>query len=244
MLAGLLDEIDSLKASIDEQKPASEPVLKQLREYYKIGLTYTSNALEGNSLSLSETKIIIEDGLTIGGKPLRDHLEVLGHSEAYDFMFSLVKKEGVSFEDILTLHRFFYYRIDTSHAGVLREDKVFISGSAYSCPAPEELSELMHEFISGLEGLRNDNHPVVYAARVHKEFVFIHPFVDGNGRVARLLMNIALQQQGYNLSIIPPILRREYIESLEKAHVDDKQFLLFVAQQVKESQKDYLRLIS
>ena len=101
----------------------------------------------------------------------------------------------------------------------------------------------MLDFMSGIKELDMENHPVEYAALVHKEIAFIHPFIDGNGRVARLLMNLILLQKGYCIAIIPPILRRDYIQALEKAHTDDKSFIEFIAKVVRETQQDYLRLL-
>ena len=107
----------------------------------------------------------------------------------------------------------------------------------------EKISNLMSEFIIKMDDMSGHIHPVEYSARAHKEFVFIHPFVDGNGRVARLLMNLIFLQKGYSIAIIPPILRGNYIQALEKAHTDDKAFIEFIAGAVRETQKDYLRLL-
>ena len=238
----ILKEIDALQEKINKHRPLSESELKQIKEYYRIGLTYSSNALEGNSLTETETKIVLEDGITIGGKPLKDHYEAQGHSEAYDFMCNLSKKSNFTEEDILHLHELFYNRIDLKKAGVYRNLKAFITGSKYKLPLPEEIPGLMKKFLNDCEKNRKSMHPVEFAAWVHKVFVFIHPFVDGNGRVSRLLMNLVLLQAGYVIAIIPPVLRGDYIRFLEKAHVDDKDFVSFIAQVVKETQKDYLRL--
>jgi len=238
----ILAEIDRLQKEINKHRPINKTVLKQIKEYYKVGLTYTSNAIEGNSLTESETKIVIEDGLTINGKPLKDHFEALGHGEAYDLMYNLYKHQEIAEADIKKLHKLFYYRIDTKNAGKYRKVKVFISGSKYPLALPENLSALMAGFVRKLPALKKKLHPVEFAARVHKDFVFIHPFVDGNGRLARLLMNLALLQSGYNITIIPPIRRRDYIDTLEKAHTDDKAFTTFIAEMVMETQKDYIRL--
>lgn len=239
----ILEETDRLKKEIDGFKPLSLHILKQLKDYYRVGMTYASNALEGNSLTESETKIVLEDGITVGGKPVKDYYEALGHSESYDYMYELSNADGFTETDIKKLHKLFYYRIDPANAGKYRKVKVFISGSQYTPSSPEQLSSLMKDFINKLEMLEQEKHPVVYSALVHKELAFIHPFIDGNGRVARLLMNLALLQKGYCIAIIPPVLRGEYIQTLEKAHVDDKDFIEFIAQCVKETQKDYLRLL-
>ena len=239
-----LKEIDKLKAQLDAYRPFSKHILSQLKEYYRIGLTYASNALEGNSLTETETKIVIEDGLTIGGKPLRDHAEALGHSEAYDALYELAKKGIVSEAGIKKLHRLFYYRIDDKNAGKYRKVKVFISGSKAKFPGPDQVPDLMERFVSQIPDFVKKHHPVEQAAWLHREFVFIHPFIDGNGRVSRLLMNLVLIHQGYGLAIIPPVLRRDYIVSLEKAHSGKNQsFVQFIAGTVRETLRDTLRLL-
>jgi Fic family protein len=240
-MSDIFKQIDALQAKINAMRPLSVDQFRIIKEYYRIVLTYTSNAMEGNSLTETETKIVLEDGLTVDGKPLRDHMEALGHSHAYDLLYASAKKIGFTQEIIKQLHHLFYFRIDESNAGVYRTAKVRISGSAHALPAPDKLESLMQEFI---QNYGNDctMHPVEWAAKIHKEFVFIHPFIDGNGRVSRLLMNMALLQHGYEIAIIPPVLRREYFNCLEKAHTDDRPFIEFIARAVKESQQDYLRM--
>ncbi len=240
----IFQEIDKLQEEINKLRPFNSQQLAQIREYFRIGLTYSSNAIEGNTLTESETKIVLEEGITIGGKRLVDHLEAIGHSDAFNYIFELAKKNIFTEDDIKKLHWLFYYRIDAEHAGVYRDFKAYITGSKYALPLPEELPKLMANLINHLNEIRSTMHPVEFAARAHKEFVFIHPFVDGNGRVARLLMNLALLQAGYTITIIPPVVRHEYIHLLEKAHTDDKDFILFIAHMVKETQKDYLRLFA
>lgn len=240
----ILKEIDKLQNEINSYRPLSANILKGLKEYYRVGLTYTSNALEGNSLTETETKVILEDGITVGGKPIKDYYEALGHSEAYDYVYKLAKVKNFTEGDIKKLHKLFYHRIDETKAGEYRKERIFISGSKYTFPAPEKIQGLMKEFVKKMKDARGQYHPVEYASIVHNEFVFIHPFIDGNGRVARLLMNLILLQESYCIAIIPPILRGDYIQALEKAHTDDKEFKRFTAKVVKETQKDYLRLLS
>ena len=238
----IFEEIDKLHEEINSLRPLDNNLLNQIKEYYRIGLTYTSNALEGNSLTETETKIVIEDGITIGGKPLKDHFEAIGHSEAFDLMYSLARGKSITESDIKSLHRLFYYRIDEGNAGTYRKINALITGSKYPLPIPLDIPELMSGLISNLENMKVQKHPVEFAAIAHKEFVFIHPFVDGNGRVARLLMNLLLLQHGYNIALIPPVMRPEYIRSLEKAHENDNDFIEFIASMVKETQNEYLRL--
>ncbi len=241
-MKNILQEIDALQQEINSYRPLNNNLLKLIKEYYRIGLTYSSNALEGNSLTESETKIVLEDGVTIGGKPLKDHLEAIGHAEAYNYLYTLVNKKTISVRDIKQLHKLLYFRIDDKNAGKYRKCKAIITGSKYALPKPDELDSLMKKLISATGVATAEKHPVEAAAIVHKDFVFIHPFIDGNGRLARLLMNLILLQKGYTIAIIPLVTRREYIESLEKAHINDHDFLFFIAKMVRETQKDYLRL--
>lgn len=238
----IFKEIDALNQEIHSFGPLDADLLKQIREYFKIRLTFSSNALEGNTLTESETKIVLEEGITIGGKPLKDHLEAIGHAEAYDFLYTLLGNKTISERDLQQLHQLFYFRIDEKNAGKYRSTKAIITGSKYPLPKPTDLPHLMKKLIPHLETLRKEHHPVKAAALAHKEFVFIHPFIDGNGRTARLLMNLILLQADYCIGIIPPIMRRDYIDALEQAHVNDGNFIDFIARMVRETQKDYLRL--
>jgi Fic family protein len=244
MTTPVLMKIDALRAKIDTHRPLDTHMLKQLREYFRIGMAYSSNALEGNSLTETETKVVIEDGITIGGKPVRDHLEALGHSEAYDLLFRLAKHQEIKEANVKELHRLFYYRIDAKQAGKYRKRRVIITGTDFIPPAPEKIPDLMSAFVERIPDQRAKHHPVEFAAIIHKEFVTIHPFIDGNGRAARLLMNLALLQAGFPVAIIPPILRRDYLNTLNKTHKgDDGPFINFIAGVCYESAKEYLRLL-
>ena len=236
-------DCDIYAARIAAMRPFPKETLKSLREYYRVGLTYTSNALEGNSLTESETKVVIEDGLTIGGKPLKDVYEATGHAKAYDFLYKLTKAEPVTEENILKIHRLFYGQIDKDNAGAWRKVRVFISGSRRVLPAPEKIPGLMSEFVKWIAVNEGKLHPVELAARVHQKFVYIHPFVDGNGRVARLLMNLVLLRAGWTLAVIPPICRHEYIATLERAGRMPAPFVRFIRDRVCETQKELLHLM-
>lgn len=239
----IFNKAEEYKKKIDAMRPFDTGMLAQIRQYYKIGLTWSSNALEGNSLTESETKVLLEEGLTVGGKPIRDYYEATGHAQAYEFMYDMAKDRPVSEEDIKTLHRLFYTQLDSSQAGIYRKEKVIITGSKYPTTSPDKIENMMKEFIEWLSVQESKLHPVEFAAAAHKKFVFIHPFIDGNGRVARLLMNLCLMRTGYTIAIIPPILRAEYIANLEKAHEDDVDFTRFIAARVVETQKELLRLL-
>lgn len=239
----MFNKIDRYKAEIDGLRPLQGDMLKQIKDYYKIGLTYSSNALEGNSLTETETKILLEDGLTVGGKPIRDYYEATGHAKAYDYIYTISQGESINEEHIKTIHRLFYSQIDDANAGYYRQKRVIITGSKYPTSSPDAISYLMEKLADLLSENEDKLHPCEFAALAHKEFVFIHPFIDGNGRVARLLMNLCLIRKGYTIAIIPPVLRGEYIQLLEKSHQDDREFIKFIAERVEETQKDLLRLL-
>ena len=239
----LIEKIDRYKNAIDELRPFEGHLLNEIKGYYRIGLTWSSNAIEGNTLTESETKVLLEDGLTIGGKPLRDTFEALGHAKAYDFMFTLLGSRQITEIDALTMHHMFYKDIDPIFAGQYRTKPVIITGSKYAVCKVDRIEAEMKKLFQWAASDRDKYHPVEFAAQLHKRFVFIHPFIDGNGRISRLLMNTALIQDGYILSIIPPVLRQEYINLLEHAHKDDRPFIDFIAERVLESEKEIMRLL-
>ena len=243
-LSSILNEIDALQGKVKAMRPLSHKQLTELHHYYKIGLTYASNALEGNSLNETETRIAIEDGITVAGKPLKDYYEAEGHALAYEKMLKLIKKENISENDIKNLHKLFYQKIAPSDAGKYRKIRVFISGSAYQLPPPENVNMLMKTLCLSINDSNKDKHPVVQSALAHKDFVFVHPFIDGNGRVARLLMNTILLRNNYPVTLIPPIYRLEYINALEKAHTDDTPFISFIASCVRQSLWEYIKLLN
>lgn len=226
-----------------ELRPLPRETLKSLRKFYRIGLTYSSNALEGNSLTETETKVVIEDGLTINGKPLRDIYEAVGHAKAYDHIYKLAKNKELTEVDILKLHKLFYSQMDLKNAGHYRTVPVFISGSKYTVTPPKNIPSEMVKFIQWFNKNEQKMNPVEFAARVHKKFVFIHPFIDGNGRMARLLMNLTLLRNEYTITIIPAIRRMDYVTALENAHTKEDVFVDFIANCVVETQNDLLRLL-
>lgn len=241
----MINRINRYKAALDAARPFDSDMLKELRDYYKIGLTWSSNALEGNTLTISETKVVLEDGLTVGGKPLRDIYETTGHGAAYDFMFSLSHKRTISVEDIKTIHRIFYQQIDAEQAGVWRKRPIIVTGTDYVFPAPDEIEGLMNQLGAWIKEERDKLNPIEFAALLHLRLVSIHPFIDGNGRTSRLVMNLALLQDGYQFALIPPICRADYLATIRRYQRkgDSKPFVDFIADRVLESEKDMMRLL-
>ncbi len=241
----MLNRIDLYKSAIDKYRPFEGEMLKQTQDYYRVGTTWTSNAIEGNTLTESETKILLEDGLTVGGKPLRFTYEAIGHGKAYDYMFTLLHNDSITTGDIKTLHKLFYKEIDSDNAGEWRNIPIFVSGSEYVFPLPNELESKMTALSEWIKAERSNMHPVEFAALLHLKFVTIHPFVDGNGRTARLLTNLALIQKGYLPVIVPPILKMEYnglIRSYQSTG-NTQPFIDFIAEQEIETQKGMMRLL-
>ena len=240
----LLQIAEQLREKVIALRPFPEETLKSLREYYRIGLTYSSNALEGNSLTESETKVVIEDGLTIEGKPLRDMYEAVGHAHAYDYIHTLSINKPLEEADILELHRLFYEKIDSEKAGHYRTMPVFISGSKYAVSPPARIESDMKKFVKWFNDNEHKLPTPEFAALAHQKFVFIHPFIDGNGRVARLILNLVLIRGEYTIALIPAILRHEYVQSLEMSHKSPSVFVDFIAERIIATQMDLLRLLN
>ena len=241
----LLREVDAKQKRINKQMPLNQTQIKNLKEYFKVGLTYASNALEGNTLTESETKVVLEDGVAIGGKLLKDHLDAIGHGRAFDWMWGLAKVIEISEEDVKKLHVLCFQPSEGEQAGEYRRVNVVLTGSRHNdrLPSHEAVPALMKAWAVSLPEKRKKLHPVHYAAQLHQEFIVIHPFADGNGRVARLLLNHALISQGYPPVIISPLFKHEYIQALEQSHTKPEVFVDYIAEQVVQAQKDYIRLL-
>lgn len=244
----LLDKADKYRDAINRSRPLSDNQIKNLKDYFKISLTYTSNAIEGNTLTESETKILLEDGLTVGGKPIKDYYEAVGHADAYEYMRSVAEdRDAVLSEAIIKkLHQLFYRKINTDKAGEYRTEQIFITGTEYVPPESERVPGLMKKFVNDMNREKDRLHPIEWAALLHKGLVDIHPFVDGNGRTARLLMNLALIHSGYGMTVISPALRGDYITALKLSQTarNSGPFVCLIATCVIETQKDYCRMLN
>ncbi len=244
----LFDKADKYRDKINHSRPLSGNEIRSLKDYFKISLTYTSNAIEGNTLTESETKVLIEDGLTVGGKPVKDYYEAAGHAEAYEYMQSVAQDKDATIDErlIKKLHRLFYQKVNADKAGKYRTEQIFITGTEYVPPTPDEVPRLMNKFVNDMNREKGRLHPIEWAALLHKGLVDIHPFIDGNGRTARLLMNLALIQEGYGLAVIPPVLRGDYIAALKISQTthNSEPFICLIATCVIETQKDYCRMLN
>ena len=233
------DRIASKKAELDKLRPLSRKSLDALSSWYDVEITYTSNAIEGNTLTRSETAILLEKGITVNGKPFKDHAEAIGHKEALSYMRSLAAapqgsgplvREG----DIRELHRLVIGRADPEEAGRYSQHARAIAGSMVRLPSPAEIGPLMGDFARSLESAQPTPQTAFDA---HLRLVSIHPFSDGNGRTARLLMNLVLLKGGYPPVVIAPEHRADYIESLETHHTarDSLPFMQFMTDRLENS---------
>ena len=243
-----LKQVIALKQELDQCRPLPPEAVKNLREIYRVEWTYNSNAIEGNTLTILETKLVIEEGITIGGKQLREHFEVINHKEAIEFVEEFVSKEELLTEIMLKqIHYLILKNIDNKNAGVYRKVNVGISGSEHQPPHFLALEDEMRKLFCWYEVNKSLLHPVELAAIFHFKFVYIHPFADGNGRTARLLLNLILMKHGYPPAIVKaaPNSRIKYYETLELASVKNEvqPFIEVVATCVEESLKRYLHVI-
>jgi Fic family protein len=216
----MYDKLTSKKKQLDSYRPLPDALVRNLDNWFRIELTYTSNAIEGNTLTRHETALVVEKGLTVGGKTLVEHLEATNHAHALDWVKTQIKHkpQDLTENDILHIHNIILKGIDDSNAGHYRSIPVRISGSTVILPNPRKVPTLMKEFMLWLEN-SHGLHPIELALEAHYQLVTIHPFVDGNGRTARLLMNMVLLMMGYPAAIISKNDRLSYINSLEKAQL-------------------------
>lgn len=213
----ILQAIAAAKKRLDELRPLSPEALARLDHFYNIELTYTSNAIEGNTLSPVETTLVIEQGITIAGKPLKDHLEALDHYDAIRYVRNLAK-EWVSLteSDIRNLHSLVLRRSRPDLAGRYADVSRYVRTETgrHMFPSPAEIPPLMGDLVAWLAGA-HDSPATAFTA--HRRLVDIHPFNDGNGRTARLLMNLILIRAGYPPIAVRPEDRLSYIHALQQA---------------------------
>jgi Fic family protein len=222
-LEALLVTLSELQQQWQAQKPLESSQLQKLQSYFNLAYTYESNRIEGNTLSLQETNLVVNEGITIGGKTLQEHLEAINHQEAIHFIEQLVVNlQTFNKSVLLQLHQLILMGIDTKNAGVFRTVEVRISGSKHLPPSPLLLNDLVDGYFEFYELNKRTMHPVLLAAEMHERLVTIHPFIDGNGRTARLVMNLILLQNGYTLVNIKGNLkiRLKYYQALEQVQLN------------------------
>lgn len=238
----LLERIERKKSQLDALRPLPAAVVNRLREQILVEWIYNSNAIEGSTVTLQETRLILETGLTIGGKTLREHFEVTNHRDAILYVEQLVAdREKLTPFHVRQIHKLVLSQIDDASAGNYRTTQVQIAGARHIPPEAWEVPAQMTEWGKWLVKAEKSMHPVVLAALAHHSLVKIHPFVDGNGRTARLVMNLILMQNGYPPTVILRVDRQSYYRVLSLA--DDgkeKSLINFVGKSVERNLTLYL----
>lgn len=244
-LEQILKEIDGLKKELIQFRKYDSFRISQALE---LEYTFESNKIEGNTLTLKETDLIVNEGLTISGKSMREHLEAINHQEAIAYIKELMDKNtAINEREILCIHNLLLRGIYPEDAGKYRKVQVMIKGSSHMPPQPFLVAKEMEELFIWYQTNKNNLHPVILAAEMHERLVTIHPFIDGNGRTSRLLMNLILLQHGYVIANIKGTheSRMSYYNALETCQVENNKehFLLFIAQTEKECLERYLSII-
>lgn len=238
------DEVDSLKKELDNKRPIPKETLRTLKESINLEWTYNSNGIEGNTLTLRETQVVLE-GITVGGKSIKEHLEAINHEQAILYLDELIKdKEPITEWNIKNIHQLVLKEIDTENAGRYRRENVTIKGATHIPPDYLIVPELMEKLILNYNSWQKF-HPLIKAALLHGELVKIHPFIDGNGRTSRLVMNLSLMSSGFLPLIIKKEKRLDYYNALDKAHItgDYTDFVKLVTEFEIEMLKKYLELL-
>ncbi len=246
-LEEILSEIDALKLQLDGLRKDLDNIT--ITEALKVEFLYESNRIEGNTLTLRETQLVINEGITISGKSMREHLEAINHKEAILFVEDIVQQRIDFSEYVLKqIHALVLHSIDRENAGQYRRVPVLIAGSKHVPPQPYLLQSLMEDYFIFYNSHKDTLHTVVLAAEMHERLVTIHPFIDGNGRTSRLIMNLILLQKGYPLAIIGGDYesRMAYYNALEKVAVeaDKASFVGLVAERVWDGLKRYIKILS
>lgn len=239
------ESIDRMKEEIDSYRPFTKNLSKSLHEKLIVEWTYNSNAIEGNTLTISETKVVLE-GITIGGKSMVEHLETINHREAILFIEDMIANEEKLTEwNLKSIHNLILKKIDNVNAGRYRKENVLISGATHIPPKHFEVDYLMQKMVKEYTNEWKAYHPVVRATLLHGEFVKIHPFIDGNGRTARLLLNFELMKSGFVPIIIKNDQRASYYDALDIAHtrMDYGPFIKLVADLLVESESLWLSVL-
>jgi Fic family protein len=215
-----LDALDARKARLDAARPLPRHTLASLRDQLALEWTYHSNAIEGNTLTLRETQVVLE-GITVGGKSLTEHLEAINHRQAIHRVESLVTgPAALSEQTILDLHALVLKGIDDTQAGRYRQQNVVITGAS---TRPPHFLRVREELLALLDRRQTDMkamHPIAREAAMHARFEQIHPFTDGNGRTGRLILNLELMKQGWPPAIIRREDRHDYYAALDAAATD------------------------
>lgn len=241
----LQKQVDDLKHCLDSFRPLKVSQVERLQEVFDIEYTYNSNSIEGNTLTLRETALVLKEGITIAGKTMKEHLEVINHQQAYALVKELVtQKADFNKRAVLDVHALILHG-NRQEAGRYRTEQVGIVGSRHQPPDHFRVPDLMDDYYAYYEAQKQLLHPVLLAADMSERLVTIHPFVDGNGRTSRLVMNLLLLRAGYPLAIIRTEDKAAYFDALEQVQVKEntEAYRCYLLKQVKQMFFRYLNII-
>ncbi len=241
----LLTRIKHKKLILDHARPLPSSALVRIKQDLALEWTYHSNGIEGNSLTLVETRVVLEDGMTIGGKSLKEHFEAINHAEAISYLEELIHPNyELQMIDLLKIHEFILNHIDKEFAGRFRNGIVRIVGANFSPPNPNHISHMLHELIVYSNTNPQELDPIILSVIFHHRFVWIHPFFNGNGRIGRLALNLLLMKYGYPPAIILKNDRKKYYSALDQANKGDYEKLtLIILQALERSLNMYINII-
>ena len=241
----IIQRIEGKKKKLDQARPLPQSALHKIREALSVEWTYNSNAIEGNTLSLRETQMILEDGVTISGKSLREHFEAKNHDTALKHLNALATKESaLESSEILSLHGYVMRSIDDESAGRIRHAGVRISGANFLPPNAQKVPDLLDALIQYVNDNPDGLSAIEMATVFHHRFVYIHPFFDGNGRTVRLAMNLMLMRQGFPPAIILKNDRKKYYDALNQANKGSyEKLMLLMCQALERTLNIYLSAI-
>jgi len=243
-----LTELDQLQQQWQSHRPLDELHLQKMKEYYSVMYTYESNKIEGNTLTLQETQLVVDKGITISGKSLTEHMEAINHGHAVEMLYELAQGKLLLDEKLLLeLHGLILRSINQKYAGRYRDVPVMIAGSKHMPPQPYLVAKMMEDYFLHYNRQKHSLHPVILAAELHERLASIHPFIDGNGRTARLIMNLVLLQHGYPITYLKGDYdsRMSYYSALESVQVDSdpEPFYHMVIDAVEESLQSHLQWV-
>ena len=241
-LSQSLDRLEAKKAQLDAMRPIPAIALKSIKESLTIEWTYNSNSIEGNTLTLQETQLILNEGITVKGKSLREHFETVNHQDAIDYVESIVDVNSILHsKDILDVHALVLQRIEKDFAGRYRTSGVRITNANFLPPNALKIDGYINELLEWVNQESSGLNPIIRATIFHHRFVWIHPFFDGNGRTVRLIFNLLLMRAGYPPAIILSNDRKKYYDALNKANLGDySKLILLVIQAAERSLDIYL----
>ncbi|SFA72531.1 Fic family protein [Flavobacterium swingsii] len=223
------------QAMLSKNRPLSNSALSKIKEALSVEWTYNSNSIEGNTLSLQETQMVLQDGITIRGKSLREHFEAKNHEKAINYLYSIINEDyNLRSIDILSLHGYVLRTIEDDFAGRIRNGGVRISGANFVPPNANKVSDLLDELVNFINTNPLGMNDIELATIFHHKFVWIHPFFDGNGRTVRLAMNLLLMKKGFPPAIILKNDRKKYYEALNQANNGNYQKLILLMCQAQE----------